>query len=47
MKLEGVPDGHSILTGGDDGRARFWDRATGMGRDLELPHPGPVTVASP
>ena len=36
------PDGRTILTGGSDGTARFWDRLTGRCRILSPAHQQPV-----
>jgi WD40 repeat protein len=40
------PDGHSLLTGGDDGVARFWDAKTGAPRTPPLMHPSNVSSAA-
>jgi WD40 repeat protein len=36
------PDGQTLLTGGADGRGRFWDIATGLPLGPPLPHTAPV-----
>ena len=40
------PDGQVIMTGGDDGVARFWDDSTGKPLALTLNHPGPIVVVA-
>jgi WD40 repeat protein len=40
------PDGHTILTGGSDGTAHLWDRATGQSRILSPAHDQPVVAVA-
>jgi WD40 repeat protein/tRNA A-37 threonylcarbamoyl transferase component Bud32 len=40
------PDGRTVLTGGSDGTARFWDAATGAPRGRPLRHAGPVLAVA-
>ncbi|MGF7237113.1 MAG: WD40 repeat domain-containing protein, partial [Frankia sp.] len=37
-----TPDGRQIITGGDDGTARVWDRATGQLQIILTGHSGRV-----
>src|SRR5450759_1578971 len=37
-----TPDGRQIITGGDDGTARLWDRASGRLQTTLTAHTGPV-----